>query len=308
MITLVDRLHQLPAVTQPCNLTIGTFDGVHLGHQAVLQYLLKISTGAHQPHIAAAFTFTNHPSEILRPERSAPLLTAPTFRYRLLERFSLQRVFAIGFTPELAQLSAEEFLGQLRQRIPFAHLVLGHDATIGKGKEGRREIVEALARKMGFGITYLPPFHVHGVPISSSLIRDAVRQGKLNDAKSWLGRPYSLTGYIVPGHGRGRKLGFPTLNIDVRRLCLPPFGVYAVEFRAHQETHEGIANLGLAPTIRMDRPPTLEVHLFDHPGRTTTGLVEVVLHSFIRPERKFATLEELRHQIAIDVAAVRCAH
>lgn len=302
MISIVDRIDQLPPSPQRHVLTIGNFDGVHHGHQAVLQQVMQI---AQQDRLqSCVLTFSNHPSEILWPDSPTFLLCYSSHKYALLKQLGLDRVIALKFTPELSRLTAQQFLELLLPHIPLHTLVLGHDATIGSERQGGRKTIEKLAEEMCFQVKYLSPHRIEGTPISSSLIREAIKRGQLDQAGCWLGRPYSLTGLIVPGQGKGRELGFPTLNIDVSKLCLPPYGVYGVKL-IHPETDtriKGIANLGIAPTLRTDPSPLLEVHLYEHPELIIEGWVEVTLERFLRPERKFASLEELKIQIAADLA------
>lgn len=303
MISLLNQLKQLPKSGQPHVLTIGNFDGVHLGHLAILQRVKQLSQ-AHT-HPSVVLTFSNHPSEILRPSQVTPFLCHPNYRYRLLKEQGIDQIIVLPFTADIASLSAHAFLNQLHSCLNFSHLVLGHDATIGKGREGNRERVENLAQAMGFKVEYCPPVTVQNAAVSSSLIRHAVQAGKLEEATKLLGKPFSLTGIVVPGLGKGRKLGFPTINIDVAQLCLPPLGVYGVEFLAFGGRFRGIANLGVAPTVRAGGPPLLEVHLLDPCSFQAIGLVETVITSFVRPEKRFSSLEELKRQIAEDISVVR---
>lgn len=304
MISLVDSLEQIPLETDVHVLTIGNFDGMHLGHQAICKRLVAVSQHTDLP--TAALTFSNHPSEILRPHSPALLLCTPSERYRRLQQLGVTRVIALPFSTQIAQLSAEDFLKKLNQRIPFQHLVLGHDATIGKGRAGNREVVQQLAKTHGFHVYYEPAFSVEGQVVSSTLIREAIRAGRLHDAARWLGREYSLSGLVIPGLGQGRKLGFPTINVDISRLCLPPFGVYGVRLEAagtrDSQSYRGIANIGIAPTVRQEGPPILEVHLKDNilPD-LSSGWVNVVLEHFIRPEKKFDSLDALKAQITSDI-------
>lgn len=300
MITFVDTLNQISTSSQPCVLTIGNFDGVHLGHQAILQQLTDLATRLGVP--AVALTFRNHPADILRADRPVSLLCSPTDRYRLLQSHGVSHVVSLPFSKAIAELPAERFLMQLRQHLPFSHLVLGHDATLGKGREGTPDVIRALAHKYDFQVHYVHAYHDHNQIISSSLIRAAIQAGRLDDAARWLGREVALSGHVVPGRGAGRTIGFPTLNVDVGGLCLPPYGVYRVTLRSDhcQRSFSGIANLGVAPTIRLGGPPVLEVHITEGFTVPIQGWVHVTLGRFIRPEQKFASIDALKAQITLD--------
>lgn len=301
MISLVESLDQLPRESSKSLITFGVFDGVHQGHRALFRRLKELSAAQGQP--AIALTFGNHPSELLRPQQATRLISHPQQRYRWLLQEGIARLCVLTFTPELANLEAEPFLQELQDHLPFSHLVLGHNALFGKGRAGNPTQLAHLARAMGFQLEYLPAFAIEGQVISSGLIRQAISEGRFADASLWLGRPYSLSGYIVPGHGRGRQMGFPTLNVDVSKLHLPRLGVYAVQLLSGGQSYKGVANLGCAPTVLREGPPLLEVHLFHPPTNPIDNLVEVIPTRFLRPEMRFRSLEELRYQIAQDIAA-----
>lgn len=280
-------------------LTIGNFDGVHLGHQAVLDRVVTLAK--RNGMRSAAITFDNHPSEVLRPGQRLFLLSTVAHKMKLLEELGIDFLILLTFTREFSEQSAETFLRRVRHCIPFSHLILGHDAALGKGREGNPQEVQALGKVMLFQVEYLAPFSVEGERISSSLIRTAVQQGDLDRAKALLGRGYSIYSQVIRGASRGTSLGFPTLNIDVTSLCLPPLGVYAVKVIGKNSTWKGVANLGTAPTVRSDNIPLLEVHLLGAREDLYGQNVEVLFQRYIRPEKKFQTIEELQEQIRRDI-------
>ena len=299
---IVEKLEEYTPSRQPIILTVGNFDGVHRGHCAVLK---RAQVLAGQEGEVVALTFRNHPSEVLRPEHPTPLLCSLPHKLRLLQQFGINTILLLPFTRYLAQHSANSFIENVRQFIPFSHLVLGHDATLGRDRQGNRAMMEELGMEWGFNVHYLEEYRYEGKPVSSTRIREALQRGDFIQVEELLDRPYSIYGTVSSGEGKGKQLGFPTANFDVSGLCLPPFGVYAVEAIYDSRQLQGIANLGIAPTIREDHKPVLEVHLFDAHQDWLNHHLEIVFKRFIRPEQKFHNIEELRQQIHKDIEVVK---
>lgn len=296
-------LEEITPTTLPNILTIGNFDGLHLGHQAVLNDLLK--TAKKKQARSAVLTFSNHPSTILRPAHPTPLLCTSEHKLQLLEDIGIDLVVTLPFTKEFSQQSPTTFLQSVRKYLPFDALILGSDAHIGKNREGDSSTVTALADTLGFEVEYFPDYTKDGQRISSSLIRDYIQKGLLKDAEELLGRPYSICGPVLKGTGRGAPLGFPTANLAVDNLCLPPLGVYVVSLTTERKIFPGVANLGFAPTVRDETAPILEVHLFDQHLDLYGKAVDVRFFDFIRQEKRFTSIEELREQIALDVSSAK---
>lgn len=287
-------------------LTIGNFDGVHLGHKAILTTLKKAASKLKAR--TAVLTFSNHPSTVLTPDNPVPLLCTASHRIRLLEQEQIDLLILIPFTRELSEQSAEEFLLKLRQSIPFASIILGSDATLGKNRMGDGETVKKLSKSLGFEAEYISDIILEGKRISSRLIRDLIKQGQLEEARKYLGRPFSIYASVASGTGRGLKIGYPTANISVEGLCLPPQGVYAVTLKHAGHKYYGVANLGVAPTLRDDQRPLFEVHIFDHSSDIYGHDVEAIFNGYIRPEQHFGNIDQLRQQIAKDIQAARKIH
>ena len=286
------QLAELPPFSEPLALTIGNFDGVHLGHQAVFAALPK-------NRIRVALSFQNHPSEVVGAA-ARPRLCTPTHRQKLLAEQPLDLLLLLNFTPALAQQTPEQFLATLRRHLPFTDLTLGHDAAFGKGRQGDSSHIRSLAQSMGFTIDYLPLFSCSaGQPITSSRIRNLISTGDLSAASTLLGRPYSLHGTVIRGRQLGRTLGFPTANMDVSSLCLPPLGIYTSTFTHNNTRYPSISSLGIAPTVR--NTLLLETHLLFHSLDLYDQPAEVTLHTYLRPELTFPSLSSLRTQIAADV-------
>lgn len=292
---MVRSLATFDRPTKPIALTIGFFDGVHLGHRLLLQELK--STG-----FPVVITFENHPAEVLRPETAPPKLCTTPHKLKLLQEAGVESVILLDFTREMSQQTAAEFLKSIRQHVPFQQLILGSDATLGKEKHGDRQHIQNLANELGFTAAYLDLVSMEGSKVSSSHIRTCVRNGDLSAAASMLGRKFSIYAPVHTGAGLGKTIGFPTLNMPVKGLCLPPLGVYAVNFKAFEHSWKGVANLGIAPTVRTSPEPILEVHLFDYASEIANLTnVEVIFEHYLRPEKKFDGLESLKNQIAQDV-------
>lgn len=299
---IIEKLEDFIAPQLSLVLTIGNFDGMHRGHCAVLK---RAQTLAGQEGQVIALTFRNHPSEVLRPEQPIPLLCTLAHKLYLLEQFGTHTIVLLPFTRYLAQHSARSFIEHVRQFIPFSHLVLGYDATLGRDRQGDRPTMQNLGMEWGFHVHYLEAYRYEGKPVSSTVIREVLQRGELNHVEELLGRPYSIYGKVISGKGQGQGLGFCTANIDVKGLCLPPLGVYAVEVFYQSRFIRGIANLGIAPTIRDDQQPILEVHLLEGEEDCAGQNLEVIFKKFVRSEKKFNNREELQAQIRSDIELVK---
>ena len=299
-------LEEIPTSAKPVVLTIGSYDGLHLGHQAVLEHLVQ--TARKQNLRSVVLTFSNHPTTVLRPANPIPLICTQVHKLKLFDKASIDMVILLPFTREFSEQSADQFLRKVRHAFHFQTLILGSDAHIGKNREGDQATVTALADQLGFSIEYFPDRLMDGQRISSNLIREAIRQGDLKQVAVLLGRPYSIYSTVLKGNGKGATLGFPTANLDVSGLCLPPLGVYAVALLEGGRKYHGVANLGVAPTMKEINEPVLEVHLFDHSSDLYGRKVEVLFQEFIRQEMRFNGVEELKEQIARDVQTARRMH
>lgn len=294
----IDDPHPPHSLDSPIGLSIGTFDGVHKGHQYLLNTLRQIIGKSGQIFL---LTYTNHPSQVLK-HQTTPLLCTIPHKIKLLEEYGVNDLVIIPFTKDLSHLKAEQFLEEVRSAISFTHLVVGYDTKLGKDRHGDKSHLELLGKILGFELHYLDVFKEGDKVVSSTAIRSAIQKGDFREAQNLLGRPYSIYSLVSAGHGKGKHIGFPTANMEVAELCLPPFGVYAVSAIYHGQRFNGIANLGVAPTIKMNAFPTLEVHLFNHLAEDLYGkYIEVFFHEYIRPEIKFDSVDSLRSQISRDI-------
>ena len=294
--------------------TVGTFDGVHRGHRAVLAEIVR---RARTRGLASLIvTFDRHPLEVVNPPAAPRLLTLPDEKRALLAELGLDRIELLPFTGELARLAPEEFVRQvLRARYGMGELVLGYDHGFGRGRTGDVELVRRLAREDGFAVDVVDAVRDDGQPISSSLIRTAVAHGDLAAAERWLGRRYGATGVVERGAGRGRTIGIPTINLaplDPRKL-LPPDGVYAVwvELPGKGEggrgrRYGGMMNQGPRPTFGI-AARALEIHLFDFAGELYGESVNVEWVRRLRDVQTFPSRDALVDQLGRDAVAARQA-
>lgn len=287
-------------------VTVGTFDGVHRGHQAVLAEITRRARGRGGESVVV--TFDPHPLAVVNPGAAPPLLTLPAEKRRLLEAAGVSRVETLAFTPELARLEPVAFVRDvLRARWRMDELVLGHDHGFGRGRSGDVDTVRRIAATDGFAVDVVDAVKDDGQPISSTLIRTALAHGDIALARRWLGHPYGALGTVERGAGRGRTIGIPTINLPVpdARKLLPPDGVYAVWVTLPDGTrYGGMMNQGSRPTFGV-RERGLEIHLFEFDALVYGVTVWVEWVRWLRDVRAFASREALIEQLAEDRTAAR---
>jgi riboflavin kinase / FMN adenylyltransferase len=289
--------------TQPLHLALGVFDGVHVGHRAVIGAALQAAET--QGGSWGVVTFDPHPIRVLAPERAPrQLLASLDHKARLLERMGAEFLLALSFDRALAALSAVKFIALLQESGGISSISVGEDWRFGKGREGDVAFLRQMGERDGFIVHALPPVMHEGERISSTRIRQSIRDGALANAAAMLGRPYSIEGTVVRGKQLGRTLGFPTANLEIGEEQLPPDGVWAVRVIHEAEQWHGVANLGFRPTVDGTRR-MLEAHLFDVSPDLYGKILEVEFVQHLREERSFGNLDELREQITRDAAAAR---
>lgn len=289
-------------------LSIGVFDGVHLGHQALLGELVRSARAAGR--LAAALTFDPPPRALLHPDPNFRQLATLADRKAALSRLDLDLLLTLAFTPVVAALPAGEFLTLLGGVLNVRELVVGVNFALGRGREGNVESLTAIGHDLGIAVRAVPLHQAGEATISSSRIRAALHDGQVEAAAHWLGRPFALSGVVATGDQRGRTIGFPTANVPLDpHLIWPKLGVYAVRARLPAAgrdgvTHPGVANLGVRPTFDK-QTPLLEVHLLDFSGDLYGQPITVEFIARLRDERRFSGLDELKAQIARDADAAR---
>jgi riboflavin kinase/FMN adenylyltransferase len=287
-------------------VTIGNFDGVHLGHRAILDRVRQraLELGGQ----AVAVTFNPHPIKVLRPEVNLPLLTTQDQKLKLLSDSGLDAVVVLPFSVEFAALPAREFVRQyFCERLRAREVVVGHDYCFGRGREGNIDLLREMGAVHGFTVQVVWAVEVQGAVVSSSLIRALLRLGKVTEAGRLLGRPYGVSGRVIRGKGRGAKLlGVPTANILTPNELLPASGIYAVWARLDDAVLPGVANIGTCPTFD-NTELSLEVHLLEFSGDLYDESMEVQFVVRLREEQRFPSIEALAAQIHADIASARQA-
>jgi len=280
-------------------LTIGVFDGVHLGHQYLISLLTK--QARQQNLLSGVVTFRQHPQEVLSPQTKPPFLTDLTTRVNLLKNEGAEAVITLSFTRELARLGARQFVSLLKKYLRMRGIITGPDFALGQNREGNTDTLRALGQDMNFSVIVIPPIKVNGEVVSSTAIRKALADGDMKRVSSLMGRPYSLHGHVIPGSGRGVGLGFPTANLDVdSEQALPVDGVYATWAYIDDKAYQSMTNIGKRPTFG-DNQPTVEVHVPDYLGDLYGQELKIDIIERLRSEKKFDTIEELQKQIAEDI-------
>jgi riboflavin kinase / FMN adenylyltransferase len=280
-------------------VTIGNFDGVHLGHQKILAGVLERARATDLT--AAALTFYPHPARILRPEAAPPLLSTLGQRLAAFETAGMDSALVLKFDAELAKVSAEDFARvYLVETLKARAVMVGGNFRFGHRQAGDVKLLEELGRRQDFEVHVVPPVVTDGVVVSSSAIRQAVREGHVEDAARLLGRPFALEGEIRPGTGQGRKLIVPTLNLTTEQECLPKSGVYATQTMVEGQKYYSATNIGVRPTFD-GKQLAIEAHLFDFSRSVTSGPMKIGFHARMRDEQKFTSPGALREQVLKDI-------
>ena len=285
----------------PMALAIGNFDGMHLGHQAILHRLSEEAKANNL--VCSLLTFEPHPREFFNPENAPVRLASMREKLELFAEQGVERTYVCHFDADFAAMSAVDFIDRvLRNALDARVILVGEDFRFGAKRAGA---VQDL-RQAGFTVTSLPNVLVDGVRVSSTAVRQALASGNLIQAKKLLGRDYSISGHVVHGDKQGRVLGYPTANVQMHHDKPPLTGIYAVKLSSPDEGDlPGVASLGVRPTMKQDGKPTLEVHLFDFARDIYGQHVRVHFLKKIRDEEKFPDLEALKRQIALDEQAAR---
>jgi riboflavin kinase / FMN adenylyltransferase len=284
-------------------VTVGTFDGLHLGHQALLERLAAHGRRLSRPTMM--LTFEPMPREHLAPSDPPPRLTSCRERLRLLARSGLDYVWLLRFCESVRSLPSEAFAELLFRELGAPVVVVGHDFRFGRNGEATAEMLQAAGARFGAMVDVIPPVMIDGVRVSSSRIRDALARGDLRQAERWLGRPYRMSGRVVEGQRLGRRLGYATANLRLERRRPALEGIFAVRVSgAGLEGWPGVASLGTRPTVN-GVEPLLEAHLFDYEGDLYGREIEVQFVEKLRDEEKFDTLDALVEQMHRDAATAR---
>jgi riboflavin kinase/FMN adenylyltransferase len=281
-------------------VAIGNFDGIHLGHQKILREVVERSRRSGS--VAAAITFDPHPLCVLRPADAPPLISTLDQRIAMMDALGLDAVLVLKFDLDLSRLSPDEFVQEiLAEGLHVCAVLVGGNFRFGHRHAGDTKLLAELGRRYSFSVETILPVEFRGTVVSSSRIRQAIREGRVGLAARWLGRPFALCGAVRTGTGRGRQVVVPTLNLETGQELLPRTGVYATETSVGGTVYRSATNVGYRPTFDGKRL-TIESHLFDFSSEVTGGPIEVRFCTRLRDEKKFPAIEALREQVSRDLS------
>lgn len=301
---ILSTIEELAEISGPICVAIGVFDGVHRGHAALIQRVMAEAKAV--GGTAVVLTFDPHPARVLRPDKAPRLLTSTAHKERLIAALGCPVLLLVKFDADFAAQTPVAFIEALaRPEHDLRCLCVGHQWAFGRNRTGNVDLLRTLGVTQGFATVEIDPICSGGETVSSTRIRRAIAKGDLNTARELLGRDYTILGTVQHGAKLGVKIGFPTANLATHNEQYPPDGVYAVRVRLRDETHRGVANIGIRPTVDGQSGRILEVHLFDYAADCYGEDMEVWFVSYLRPEKKFGSIEALKEQIARDVAVAR---
>ena len=300
---IIRDLDELVAPLPNAVVTIGNFDGVHLGHREIFRRL--VSRARELGGVSVVYTFVPHPLKVLAPERAPRLINTYAEKERLIEASCIDVLICARFTPETATLSADRFVEEiLVKKIGVRHLVVGYDYAFGRNREGNAEFLRQKGEELGFEVEVLGPITGHGETYSSTRIRQMLTDGEVSGVVALLGRHFTLEGEVIHGAKRGGKLGFPTANLCTEKEILPKPGVYAVKVRRGEKVFDGVVNIGCNPTF-CNEGISVEVHLLDFHEQIYGETLRLYFVKRLRDEMLFPTPEELSRAIEADIAGAR---
>ena len=291
-------------IARPTVVTLGVFDGLHLGHQLVMRTVVERARllGA----VPTVITFDPHPRAVLHPESAPPLLQTFDQKVEAFGVLGVEQAIVVRFTREFAEVRAEEFLKDVvHERLQAKEVYLGRGFAFGRGREGDINLLRRVSRELGFHADEVPEVRLRGQRISSSRIRELLAAGSVNLARRMLGRPYGVEGRVVRGAERGRQLGFPTANLRPDNRVIPRAGVYVTATLIDGAWRRSVTNVGVRPTFEKEAEPSIETYVMDWGGDLYGDVVRVRFLHRLRDERRFASVEELKRQIDADSARAR---
>lgn len=287
-----------------CILTIGNFDGVHLGHRALLNRVLAISNAHKSPSVA--MTFRPHPVQILAPQKGLKLLSPLEATVEELSRIGIDYLLVKNFTQEYASQTPEQFIESEVLSLHPREIVVGYDFAFGAGQKGNAQLLAQAGTLSGFTVETVPQVEWEGRPVSSSRIREALSAGDLDSAQQMLGRPYCLYGKVIHGDGRGSRIGIPTANLQIENEMIPKLGVYVTQLECMGKVLPAVTNIGFNPTFTDSRAIKVESHvLASGTWNFYAEPMKVYLLKYLRPEQKFSGPDELLCQIAVDLSEAK---
>ena len=291
-------------IQRPTVLTLGVFDGLHLGHQLIVRTVVDRARALNA--VPTVITFDPHPRAVLHPTSAPPLLQTLDQKVEGFGVLGIEQTIVVRFTPEFAQISAEEFLRDVvKERLHAKEIYLGKGFAFGHDREGNIDLLRRVSQDLGFFADEVPEVQVRGQRVSSSRVRQLLKEGKVNLARRLLGRPYGVEGIVERGDERGHRLGFPTANVHPKNRVIPRNGVYVTGALIDGQWRRSVTNVGLRPTFGADTEPSVETFVIDWAGDLYGDVVRVRFLHRLRDERKFNSIDELKKQIEYDVGCTR---
>ena len=292
------------AIQRPTVLTLGVFDGLHLGHQLIIRTVVERARGPNA--VPTVITFDPHPRAVLHPESAPPLLQTLDQKVEGFGVLGVEQTIVVRFTPEFSQIRAEDFLRDVvKERLHAKEVYLGRGFAFGHNREGNIELLKRVSQELGFFADEVPEVRIRNQRVSSSKIRELLTQGKVNLARRLLGRPYGVEGMVERGDARGHRLGFPTANLHPKNRVIPRHGVYVTGVLIDGQWHRSVTNVGVRPTFETTEEPSVETFVLDWDGDLYGDVIRVRFLHRLRNERKFGSIDELKSQIEMDVSRAR---
>ena len=286
-------------IARPTVLTLGVFDGLHLGHQKIMETVVERAKAISA--VPTVITFDPHPRAVLHPESAPPLLQTLDQRLAAFEFLGIEQAIIIRFNREFAAQEAETFIKEtIFERLQAREVYLGKGFEFGRNRGGNIELLKKMSEELGFFAAEVPEVRLCGQRISSSKIRELLKHGKVNRARRYLGRPYGVEGQIEHGSQRGHEIGFPTANLKPHNRVIPKFGVYVTATLIDGVWRRSITNIGVRPTFETDVDPSIETYIFDFDNNLYGDVLRIRFLHRLRDERKFSGIEELKNQIQKD--------
>lgn len=291
-------------IQRPTVLTLGVFDGLHLGHQLIVRTVVDRARALNA--VPTVITFDPHPRAVLHPASAPPLLQTLDQKVEGFGVLGIEQTIVVRFTTEFAQIRAEEFLRDVvKERLHAKEIYLGKGFAFGHDRDGNIDLLRRVSQDLGFFADEVPEVRVRGRRVSSSRVRQLLKEGKVNLARRLLGRPYGVEGIVERGDARGHQLGFPTANVHPKNRVIPRNGVYVTGALIDGQWRRSVTNVGLRPTFGADTEPSVETFVIDWAGDLYGDVVRVRFLHRLRDERKFNSLDELKKQIEYDVGRTR---
>jgi riboflavin kinase / FMN adenylyltransferase len=286
-------------IQRPTVVTLGVFDGLHLGHQEIMKTVVERANALNA--VPTVITFDPHPRAVLHPENSPPMLQTLDQRLGSFEVLGIEQAIVIRFNRDFASTDAEKFLREvIFQRLKAQEVYLGKGFAFGKNREGNIDLLKKISLELGFVAEEVPEIQLRGHRISSSQIRRLLADGKVNLARRMLGRPYGVEGLVIHGDKRGRTIGFPTANLKPKNRVIPKNGVYVTSTLIEGEWRRSITNIGIRPTFENGKEPSVETFILDWDGDLYDDVIRVRFLHRVRDEKKFSGIDELKAQIKKD--------